>query len=180
VGQKSMSLTTPQTAVFIDPAVEEYQKLAINIIGNAKVIILDPYRDGVKQIGQTLDSFSALESIHVISHGQPGCLQLGMADLTVDTLNYYTTYLQRWSKALAPDGNILLYGCCVAAGELGERFIHTLHKLTQAAIAASTTLTGAAALGGNWNLDAKIGEIHAPLAFRQEILDCYPYVLRRF
>jgi maleate cis-trans isomerase len=175
-----MSLTTPQTAVFIDPAVEEYQKLAINIIGNAKVIILDPYRDGVKQIGQTLDSFSALESIHVISHGQPGCLQLGMADLTVDTLNYYTTYLQRWSKALAPDGNILLYGCCVAAGELGERFIHTLHKLTQAAIAASTTLTGAAALGGNWNLDAKIGEIHAPLAFRQEILDCYPYVLRRF
>ncbi|MFM6592105.1 MAG: DUF4347 domain-containing protein, partial [Dolichospermum sp.] len=62
----------------------------------------------------------------------------------------YTQQLQQWPQ------NILLYGCNVAAGDAGAEFIHKLHQITNATISASTTKTGNAALGGNWQLEVNI------------------------
>ncbi|MFM6251007.1 MAG: DUF4347 domain-containing protein, partial [Dolichospermum sp.] len=62
-------------------------------------------------------------------------------------IHNYTQQLQQWPQ------NILLYGCNVAAGDAGAEFIHKLHQITNATISASTTKTGNAALGGNWELE---------------------------
>ncbi len=72
-------------------------------------------------------------------------MYLGNTQLSLDTFNRYATQLQQWDVA-----NLLLYGCNVAAGDAGAEFIAKLHTLTGAEIAASKTLTGSAAKGGNW------------------------------
>ncbi|MFM6048589.1 MAG: DUF4347 domain-containing protein, partial [Dolichospermum sp.] len=89
-------------------------------------------------------------TIHILSHGAPGCLYLGNSQLNLTNIHNYNQQLQQWPQ------NILLYGCNVAAGDAGTEFIHKLHQITNATISASTTKTGNAALGGNWQLEVNI------------------------
>ena len=57
--------------------------------------------------------------------------------------------------ALSASGDILLYGCDVAAGADGLAFVNALANATGADVAASTDLTGAAVKGGDWVLEAQ-------------------------
>jgi len=50
----------------------------------------------------------------------------------------------------------LLYGCDVAQGVAGQAFITAFANATQVSVAASTDLSGAASLGGNWALEANV------------------------
>jgi Tol biopolymer transport system component len=104
-------------------------------------------------------------------------LWLGNRFINSNTLEQYSDHLQSWGAALAPDADILLYGCNVAAGEAGQQFVQLLSQLTGADIAASNNLTGSAALGGNWELEVKIGNVEAPIAFGAETMDAYSAVL---
>ena len=58
-------------------------------------------------------------------------------------------------------GDILIYGCDVAKGTIGQAFIEQLAAATGKDVAASTSDTGAAALGGDWVLEAQTGTIEA-------------------
>lgn len=134
--------------VFIDAAVDDYQRLVNGVVADADVIVLDSQRDGVLQITEALRDRPTPAAIHIVSHGSPGALYLGNSQLNLRTLASYANDLHAWA---APQ--LLLYGCNVAAGDAGSEFIETLHALTGAKIAASTTPIGNAALGGNWQLD---------------------------
>jgi hypothetical protein len=108
-------------------------------------------------------------------------LQLGSIQLNSDNLDEYGDRLQQWKKALAPNADILLYGCNVAAEIAppiaGRSFLQRLNQLTGADIAASKNLTGSAALGGDWDLEVTIGSIETALAFTQEAIASYDRVL---
>lgn len=147
----TLSNLTASTLVFIDSAVEDPQFLANGIIPEAKAFILDQNRDGIKQITEILRDYPEVESIHLVSHGYPGSIQLGNTYLSLDTLTEYQSELQTWSEK-----SLLIYGCNVAVGDAGEELINKLHQLTEANIAASKTKTGNAALGGDWNLQARV------------------------
>ncbi|WP_293211437.1 MULTISPECIES: DUF4347 domain-containing protein [unclassified Microcoleus] len=62
----------------------------------------------------------------------------------------------------------------------GFTFLKRIAQLTNANVAASKNLTGSAAKGGDWKLEARIGEINTPLVFAPEILASYEYVLNTF
>ncbi|MEQ8969098.1 MAG: DUF4347 domain-containing protein [Coleofasciculus sp. C1-SOL-03] len=168
--------------VFIDPAIKNYSTLVKGIIPEAVGIVLDPRVDGVKQITKILAGCRNIQAIHIVSHGSPGCLYLGNSQLNISTLQDYARDLQRWSEALTADADILIYGCNVAA-ELptllpqGISFIDWLSQLTGAKIAASVNLTGSAALGGDWDLQVRTGEIKASLAFPADVMTAYDAVL---
>jgi len=104
-------------------------------------------------------AYTGLEAIHVISHGDAGGLWLGSTHLDNGNLADYAGPLSRLGASLAAGGDLLLYGCNVAAGETGLRFIQQLAALTGADVAASNDLTGAAAQGGNWTLESATGPI---------------------
>ena len=87
---------------------------------------------------------------------------MGTAVLSQSSLNNYADDLAAWGRSLSEQGDILLYGCSVAAGQEGEALIEGLAGLTRADVAASTDPTGPAALGGNWILEAATGPIEAP------------------
>src|SRR6266511_4883597 len=90
----------------------------------------------------------------IVSHGSEGSITLGSTILDQGNVASYADALAQIGAALAPDGDIMLYGCDVAGGTTGQQFIDALARLTGADVAASTDLTGAAALGGDWTLEA--------------------------
>ncbi|MDB9453189.1 DUF4347 domain-containing protein, partial [Dolichospermum circinale CS-541/06] len=142
---------TATTIVFIDASLSDYHTLQTGIIEGVKTVIISPNQDGIEQISQILQQHPHITTIHILSHGSPGCLYLGNSQLNLTNIHNYTQQLQQWQPQ-----NILLYGCNVAAGDAGEEFIRKLHQITNATISASTTKTGNAALGGNWQLEVNI------------------------
>ena len=173
----SITQRITRSIAFIDSAVPEAQVLANGIHPETEVIQLDARRNGIAQIAEALQNRS-VSVIHIISHGAPGCLQLGSSKVNADSIEGDRISLQKWfstpisaknSQSSNPSAEkiqpeILLYGCEVAAGETGMAFVKRLSELTGASVAASQNLTGSAAKGGDWELEVKTGKIKTPLA----------------
>jgi Ca2+-binding RTX toxin-like protein len=175
--------------VFIDSAVEDIQTLIKGVVADAQVVVLHPEVDGVMQLTQALQHYPQVETIHLVTHGSPGCLCLGNAQLSLKTLESYAAQLKTWSERMSnQQGQILLYGCHVAEGKMGAEFLQKLHQLTGMSIAASSTAIGNSAIGGNWELDVMLESLAAgtresekerklSLAFRPEAIAAYAGVL---
>ncbi len=164
-----------RSLLIVDPSVADYSALLAGIT-QASILVLDSDRDGVEQITQTLAEQPQLKSLQILSHGRAGALKLGTAELSLQSLGRYAADLTRWSQVLA-GAEILLYGCEVAAGKLGQQFLQGLKRLTGAEVAASTTPTGSSALGGNWHLEAATGAMTTPMLIAAEAQAAYPYSL---
>ena len=175
------------TLLIVDPTVSDYRGLISSINPTTQVAVLNPTQDGVKQIADILKRYKGIQSLHILSHGESGQLQLGDNLLNWQTLACHTATIRTWASALAADAEILLYGCRVAAGAIGQRFVQAFSQLTGATVSASTTLTGNAELGGDWRLDFSTGDfstgdfstgaIRSPLAFQPAAMAAYPSVL---
>ncbi|MEG4029166.1 MULTISPECIES: SdrD B-like domain-containing protein [unclassified Microcoleus] len=173
-----------QQIVFVDSAVEDWQSLATGVKTGTEVILVDRTRDGIEQIAEALQLRKGIESVHIISHGESGSLQLGHTSLNSDNLETYRDSLKQWfSSSVNSIKNrfeILLYGCNVAAGEKGEAFVQKLSKFTKANIAASADITGSAQKGGNWVLEYATGAIKTGLAIEPEVMASYAHTLATF
>ncbi|MBD2090878.1 DUF4347 domain-containing protein [Microcoleus sp. FACHB-1515] len=160
--------------VFVDQAIDQYQFLANGIDPTATVVVLDSQQDGVAQISAVLAAQASIEAVHLFSHGAPGTLQLGATTLTLDSLAAYD--LAPWQQALR-HANLLIYGCRVASGAVGDRFLQELHQRTGANIAATVTPTGSAAQGGDWNLEWRIGAIEPVPILHPDVMAQYDSTL---
>ncbi|AVH71327.1 Calx-beta domain-containing protein [Nostoc sp. 'Lobaria pulmonaria (5183) cyanobiont'] len=171
-------LEATKNIVFIDPKVIDYQSLVSGIALGSEVVILDANRDGLAQITEFLAKHesNSVQSIHIVSHGSVGSLQLGSINFNLSNLDSYKNQLQKWASALTDKADILLYGCDVASGE-GTKFVQQISRITGADVAASTDKTGSAALGGDWDLEVKTGKIEASLAFKPEVIQAYQSIL---
>lgn len=173
-----------QQILFIDSAVEDFATLARSVKSGIEVVTLDPTWDGVEQITDFLENRNGISTIHIVSHGGPGSLQLGSRELNSNNTEAYSYLLQKWSSAFKDNGEILLYGCNVAAESTPETkksgakaFVQRLSQLTRATIAASENLTG---FGGDWVLGYTTGLIKTALAFPTEVMESYAYALATF
>ena len=152
--------TGARELVFVDSNVYDYQQLAtLAARPGVEVVILDPLRDAMQQISETLGTRSGLDAIHILSHGTDRALRLGDTWLESSNLDQYSDSIAGWGKALSPDGDLLIYGCDLAGGAEGRSLLEALSQLTGADVAASTNNTGNASLGGDWILEYQIGSI---------------------
>ncbi|MEH2067450.1 MAG: Calx-beta domain-containing protein [Nostoc sp.] len=171
-------LEVSRNIVFIDSEVIDYQSLVAGIAPGSEVVILDHSRDGLTQISEFLAGCkpNSVQSVHIVSHGSEGSLQLGSTYLSLTNLNSYANQLRKWASVLTDNADILLYGCDVANGE-GTKFVQILSRITGADVAASSNKTGSTALGGDWDLEVKTGKIEASLAFQPEVIQAYKSIL---
>ena len=159
--------------VFIDSQIEDYESLVDGVLPGVKVVVLNSTEDGVEQITRVIGRYFYISSVHIVSHGRPGCLYLGNGQLNVDHINdNYISDLQGWSVS-----NLLLYGCNVAAGDGGREFLEKLPRVTGANVAASAGLTGSLALGGDWELEVNAGNVDLRLPFREDAIATYGHIL---
>ncbi|OUC15999.1 MAG: hypothetical protein B0A82_03825 [Alkalinema sp. CACIAM 70d] len=149
---------TASSLVFIDAGVQDTTSLLGSIAGNAAVYFLNPYQDAIGQITATLLQHTGVESVHIFSHGSAGRLQLGNSWLGEENLAAYTQQLKSWSQALTTDADVLLYGCDVGQGAIGQSFLENFAQFTGTDVAASDDLTG---IDGDWVLEAQVGNITA-------------------
>ena len=168
--------------IFIDSRIENISSLLAGLQPNTEAAILDPTQDGITQITTYLNQRTGvLASIQILSHGEPGSIQIGSTTLNSHNLEDYEASLSQWFSPLASKNpDLLIYGCNVAQGRIGEAFIQRLSQVTGANVAASADLTGSSAQGGNWLLEKTTGIIASSQAFTQETKDAYQYVLALF
>jgi len=152
----------PVQIAFVDASVDDLQTILDSLDPNIEVIFIDEGSDGIKQIADALKGRSDIGAIHIISHGRSGTLDLGTAKLTeISIANKYADEMAVIRDAMAEDGDILIYACDFAQGARGVSAVDALALATGADVAASDDLTGAAVLGGDWDLEVQSGEIEA-------------------
>ena len=162
-GAQAAEAAPAREVAFIDTTAPDWQTLAAAVRPGVELVLLDPAKDGLAQIADALRGRSDLDAVYVVSHGAEGALVIGGQSYTADTIAQHRAELADIGRALAADGDLLLYGCDIAEGSAGERFIDAVAQATQADVAASTNATGAAALGADWKLEASTGTIEAGL-----------------
>ncbi len=152
-----MTVTSDMTirnVFFIDSRITGYENLILGLPEGSAWYLLDGGSDGVEQMATVLSIYSGLSSIQILSHGTEGTLLLGNAILDASSLDQYATLLSAIGSSLSDTGDLLLYGCNVAAGETGTQFIESLALITGADVAASSDITGT---NGNWVLEQSTG-----------------------
>ncbi len=148
--------TRTKQFVFIDSAVDDIEVLIDSFDYNTEVHIIQSEQDGFAEIENILSNESNIDALHIIGHGSVGQIAFGTAVLNIDTLDTYRDTLKTIGLSLTEQGDILFYGCNVAADQNGEVFIKQLADITQADIAASDDITGH---GGDWDLEKHVGII---------------------
>ncbi|NJK75587.1 MAG: DUF4347 domain-containing protein, partial [Microcoleus sp. SU_5_6] len=169
--------TANKQIIFVDASVQNYQNLIEGADVKAKIVVLDDKHSGIEQITNALAAQKDIKAVHILSHGSEGSLQLGTDALNENNLENFSDRLKQWGNALTQNADILLYGCEVAKGKAGKNFIQRLSEIADANIAASANPTGSAQLGGDWELEVKLGEIETAVAFNSNALSAYSHIL---
>jgi len=124
--QSSLEKLPPRSLVFIDSGVEDYESIAAGVLPGQQVVILDRNKNGIEQITSEIENYSstngAIDSVHIISHGNSGNLQLGNTTLSSDNIEQYNIQLEKWHNGLSEKADIMIYGCGVASGT-GTNFV---------------------------------------------------------
>ena len=150
---------------FIDGALSEQAKTDIRaaLRPGVEYIEISAATDGVSQIQAVLEERSGVSALHIFSEGSAGRFQLGSGVIDQAALSGEAGIaMAGWAGALTADADILIYGCDVGAA--GPALADRIAQLTGADVALSIDKTGAAARGGNWDLELASGAIDTRMA----------------
>jgi len=160
-----MDRITRTEIFFLDARLTALDSLIAQLPDVAHAFVIDPDKDGFDQIQASLESFSNVDAVHIVSHGADGAITLGETTLTSGNIDLYSEALLSIGSHLTDSADILVYGCDVAQSASGKQLIDRIAELTGADVTASDDTTGATALGGDWDLEYQAGEIEsAPLS----------------
>ena len=176
--------------IAIDASVDHGDALAAGAIKGARVIMLDSKRCAIAQITQAIYRFpGAFQSLHIVTHGSPGCLHFSSGDLTLSNLSDYADGIESWFsysplergsaiKVQPPESFLSLYACSVATGDAGEEFLEKMQYLAGVTIHASRGKVGSIALNGSWKLDVSHPfPRQAKFPFTDDLLETYEAVI---
>ena len=123
-----------QDIVFIDAGVKDIAGLLEDIPPDVEVHVV---QNGLTGITQILANRQDIDSVQIISHGQANAITLNGQVLHAESLAAYASELQAIGAALAPEGDILLYGCNIGATDAGHAdFVNALAAATGRDVAA--------------------------------------------
>ena len=139
--------------LLFDPSIDDCEQLINGLNNNIKALEIS-YETFLPIFSECLSN-SLIESIHILSHGEAGCLLVSNQQINSDTI------INNLFKLIDPvDGlrtpllrELNFWSCNVGQGDKGMKFINDLSKLTGAKVSASSTPIGHKNKGGNWELD---------------------------
>ncbi|HUP79999.1 MAG TPA: DUF4347 domain-containing protein, partial [Pirellula sp.] len=173
--------------VFVQSGLLDYDALIADIgfqanaLGRSiSVVFLNGTENGFDQIDSVLSQYNDLSAIHFVSHGTDGMIQLGGSWLSSSNVQDHLNDMKQWGMALSADGDILIYGCDVAKGIVGQSLLETIAAATHADIAASTDKTGDLSRGGNWTFEMQLGKIETLNAFSIDLQESYSGLLATY
>ncbi|QDS87625.1 Cadherin domain protein [Rosistilla ulvae] len=156
--------------VFIDAAVDDLDALLEDLFSSGdherdiEVVLLEAGDDGIDRISEHLERRSGLDAVHIISHGDGQGIQLGAARLDSRSAEAYAGQIASWAGALDVDADLMIYGCDLASSSAGQDLLASIAALCDCDVAASEDITGNSELGGDWDLEYRVGAIEAEVA----------------
>src|SRR5688572_4232937 len=90
--------------VFIDTAISGYEQLLADLYSDpgraVETVLLDDGASGIERISQALATQSEIDTIHIVSHGVGGAIELGSATLDSAALDANADAIRAWGDAL--------------------------------------------------------------------------------
>lgn len=169
--------------VLIASDTPNYQSLVEDLFSNAtsdraiQVVLIDASQDGLRQITSVLSAYNDLDAVHLVTHGNEASIALGDSQIRLDTLSQQSGAIKSWANAFSDTGDLLIYGCDLAASAAGQALIDGIANLTGTDVAASDDLTGSALLGGDWELEYQIGRLETATAFSAQLMQTWSGIL---
>jgi len=163
--------------VIIDQAVPDKHLFYQNIKPNTDIKEINSQLDGLQQLTALLSQYQNLDSLHIVSHADRGVIYLGNSQVTEKVLREEVNSLAAIDEAVKDNGDVLFYGCNLAAGESGEALLNLIANQANVDVAASDDLTGNSIIGGNWDLEKSTGKIEVNLAVSEIVMNTYQYTL---
>ena len=164
--------------VFVDKSLPEIDVLLGSLRPGVKVEYLDTSTGIINSISSSLEKYSSISALHIVTHGSPGSIATTWDVLDEKVLKENFALIRKWSNSMQSGSEIMLYGCEIANGAIGERFIKTFSDLTSAKIAASINTTGSSSLGADWILEKQTAVISNAGCFTNNI-NRYNYKLAK-
>lgn len=167
--------------VFIDETVPDSDQLlaAINT-ETTRVVYVGAQDNGLLAITKAMSEHRNLDSVQIYSHGSAGELHLGDSLINEHSLLVNQSAIKNWSTSLTQGADILLWGCDVAAGDVGRSFVEQLSNFTGADVAASTDLTGHTEQLADWKLEFRSGVIDESLLLTATEMDTWNHALLNY
>ena len=166
--------------VIIDAAVPDKAMFYRGVKPGVDIVEIDSSAAGLTQLKAILANYNNLAAVHIVSHAQAGSLQLGNSTITAETLKAEVETLAALNGAVREGGDLLLYGCDLAASEAGEELLDIVQRNTHLDVAASDDLTGNLAQAADWDLEIQRGNIETELAFSEKALKDFSGVLATY
>ncbi|MDJ0739527.1 MAG: DUF4347 domain-containing protein, partial [Gammaproteobacteria bacterium] len=182
----SDAAATRHELVIVGPHVPDHQQLLADIEARTAadtqidVVVLDADTDSVDQLSAVFARYSDLDAVHVLSHGSDGAIHIGDDTLDLAAVQRHADAIRAWGDALTADGDLLIYGCDLAASATGEALVDALATLTGADVAASDDRTGHASQGGDWDFEYTTGNIETDDPFSDGLQADYDEVLATY
>ncbi len=145
--------------VVVDTSIDGHEQLLAELEPGTEILLIDGDENGIEKLAEYVEGRDDISSIHILSHGAEGEFSLGTTVINSENVDQYADFLSRIGDSLTEDGDLLLYGCNVAENGVGIEFVTKVAEYTDADVAGSDDLTGAAELGGDWDLETTIGQL---------------------
>ena len=142
--------------VIVNSSTAELDNVLMQLGDSRDVLVLDSASSdsAFVQIENFLkESGKSYDAVHILTHGNDRGLVLGSDFVTdADSFRVFADYI-------APEGDLMLYGCNMASTDRGIAFLQNIADAAQAEVGASADVTGSVAAGGNWTLEYSSGAI---------------------
>jgi fibronectin-binding autotransporter adhesin len=159
--------------VIINSSVLDAEKILDDLDSGTEILRLNADSDPLDQINEYLDNHDGeYDTIRILSHGNEGYFVLNGRIIDSDYVASHQADFAALGEHISEDGDIMLYGCNLAANAEGQDLVDTIAGLTGADVAASNDSTSNAG-GGNWDLEYTSGIITAEVL----TINDYNYVL---
>ncbi|WP_430458216.1 Ig-like domain-containing protein [Rheinheimera sp.] len=175
-----MSAMPAHELVIIDAAVPDKHQFYRAVKPGVAIVEISSSAAGLTQLKAILANYKNLAALHIVSHAQAGQLQLGNSSISAETLKTEVEMFAALNGAVREGGDLLLYGCDLAATEAGEALLDIVQHHTHLDIAASNDLTGNLAQAADWDLEIQRGNIETELAFSEKALKDFSGVLASY
>ncbi len=158
---------SPSELIFINDNINEYETLIADIDQfdgadrSTGLVILDSTQEGLNQVTEILKNYHDLDALHFVTYGSEAKIGIGNDWLDSESLRIYSDDISSWGEALNDTGDILFYGCNIAADSAGEAMLGNFADLCGVDVAASDDVTGHAARGGDWDLEYRLGDVES-------------------
>src|ERR1043166_3726755 len=79
-------MVTVREIAFVDETITDLEEFLEGVRPEVERVVLSRSEDALVKIAETLESYSGLSAVHIVTHGSPGVVEFGSGALSLDNV----------------------------------------------------------------------------------------------